>query len=41
LACNSEGIDGLPADGTQLPKHVKAGKLNIKLIIIDEFVGYS
>jgi hypothetical protein len=26
LACNSEGTDELPEDGTQLPKHVGAAK---------------
>jgi hypothetical protein len=26
LACNSEGTDELPKDGTQLPKHVVAAK---------------
>jgi hypothetical protein len=26
LACNSEGIDELPEDATQLPKHVAAAK---------------
>jgi hypothetical protein len=25
-ACNSEGTDELPEDGTQLPKHVGAAK---------------
>jgi hypothetical protein len=38
LACNSEGTDEIPEDGTQLPKHVGAAKW--KLIIIDAFVGY-
>jgi hypothetical protein len=28
LACNSEGTDELPEDGTQLPKHVAAAKRN-------------
>jgi hypothetical protein len=41
LACNSEGTDELPEDGTQLPKHVGAAKGNNKVIIIDAFVGYS
>jgi hypothetical protein len=40
LACNSEGTDELPEDGTRLPKHVGAAKLNNKLIRIDAFVGY-
>jgi hypothetical protein len=26
LACNSEGTDEVPEDGTQLPKHVGAAK---------------
>jgi hypothetical protein len=26
LACNSAGIDELPEDGTQLPKHVGIAK---------------
>jgi hypothetical protein len=26
LACNAEGTDGLPGDGTQLSKHVGAAK---------------
>jgi hypothetical protein len=26
LACNSEGTEELPEDGTQLPKHVGAAK---------------
>jgi hypothetical protein len=26
LACNSEGTDELPEDGTQSPKHVGAAK---------------
>jgi hypothetical protein len=26
LACNSEGTDELPEDGTQLPKHLAAAK---------------
>jgi hypothetical protein len=26
LACNSEGTDELPEDGTQLPKHVATAK---------------
>jgi hypothetical protein len=26
LACNSEGTDEFPEDGTQLPKHVGAAK---------------
>jgi hypothetical protein len=26
LACNSEGTEELPQDGTQLPKHVGAAK---------------
>jgi hypothetical protein len=41
LAYNTEGTEELPEDGTQLPKHVGAAKLNNKLIIIYEFVGYS
>jgi hypothetical protein len=41
LACNSEGTDELPEDGTQLPKHVGTAKLNNKLVRIDAFVGYS
>jgi hypothetical protein len=41
LACNSEGTDELPDDGTQLPKQVGATKLNNKLIRTDAFVGYS
>jgi hypothetical protein len=32
VACNSEGTDKLPEDGTQLPKHVAAAKCNNKLI---------
>jgi hypothetical protein len=40
LACNSEGTEKLPEDGTQLLKHVAAAKLNNKLIKIDAFVGY-
>jgi hypothetical protein len=39
VACNSEGTDELPEDGTWLPKHEGADKCNNKLIIIDAFVG--
>jgi hypothetical protein len=40
LVCNSEGTDGLPEDGTQLPKYVGAAKWNNNPIRIDAFVGY-
>jgi hypothetical protein len=40
LACNSEGTDELPNDGTQLPKHVEAAKGNNELIRIGAFVDY-
>jgi hypothetical protein len=41
MACNSEGTDELPDNGTQLPKYVAAVKWNNKLIRIYAFVGYS
>jgi hypothetical protein len=40
LACNSQGTDELPENGTQLPKHVGAAKWDNKLIRIDAFVGF-
>jgi hypothetical protein len=41
LACNLEGTDQLPEDGTQLPKHVGTAECNDNLIRFDAFVGYS